>query len=86
MSEPRIRTTVRLQEGVLRQAKAEAARRHETLTLLIEEGLRLALAARQESSHRKKFALPVSRRKGGVLPGIDLSNSADLLDIMDGIR
>lgn len=87
MSEKEItRTTIRLDNGLLRQAKAEAAKRHQTLTSLIEEGLRLALAARQEPGHRRKIALPVSRRQGGVLPGVDLNSNADLLDIMDGIR
>jgi len=37
-------TTVRLEESLLEQARAEAARRNKTLTAAIEEGLRLALA------------------------------------------
>lgn len=87
MSQTRtIRTTVRLPDGLLRQAKAEAARRHKTLTSLLEEGLRLALATERESAKRKKIVLPVSRRKGGVLPGVDLSKSAELLDIMEGVH
>lgn len=81
-----IRTTIRLDEGLLRQAKAEAAKRHTTLTALMEEGLRLALASQRDGRRRKKVVLPVSRRKGGVLPGVDLSNNANLLDVMDGVR
>ena len=34
-----LRTTVRLEESLLEQAKAEAASRKTTLTALIEEGL-----------------------------------------------
>ena len=81
-----MRTTVRLDDALLHQAKREAARRHETLTSLIEQGLRLILA--QSRSPRKKrphVALPVSGA-GGLLPGVDLSNSAALLDLMENIR
>ena len=39
-----MRTTVRLAEALLGRAKREAARRGVTLTALIEQGLRLAMA------------------------------------------
>jgi hypothetical protein len=67
-------------------AKAEAARRHKTLTSLIEEGLRHALAGERDAGLRRKIVPPPSRRQGGVLPGVDLSNNAELLDIMDSVR
>jgi hypothetical protein len=38
-----MRTTVRLEDGLLKQAKREAERRATTLTALIEQGLRLAI-------------------------------------------
>lgn len=75
---------MRLEESLLEQAKAEAARRNKTLTALIEEGLRLALVNPKTPIRRKKVALPVSRRGGGVVPGVDIDNSADLLDILEG--
>ena len=81
-----MRTTVRLDDALLSQAKHEAARRHQTLTALIEQGLRLILA--QSRSPRKKrppIALPVSG-VGGLRPGVDLSNSSALLDVMEHIR
>ncbi len=79
-----LRTTVRLEESLLEQAKAEAARRNKTLTAMIEEGLRLALANPPAPARQKKLTLPVSRRGGGTMPGVDISNSADLLDILEG--
>ena len=79
-----MRTTVRLDEGLLAQAKAEAARHGKTLTALMEEGLRLAIASRGAQPRRRKVVLPVSRQSGGTFPGIDIDNSAELLDIMDG--
>lgn len=79
-----LRTTIRLEESLLEQAKAEAARRNTTLTSLIEEGLHLVLKEAQKPVERKRTPMPVSTRTGGTWPGIDISNSAELLDIMDG--
>ena len=79
-----VRTMVRLDERLLEQAKAEAARRNKTLTAMIEEGMRLALASPPTPVRRKKATLPLSRRGGGTMPGVDIGNSADLLDILDG--
>jgi hypothetical protein len=75
------RTTVRLEERLLDEAKREAARRGETLTALIEEDLRLSLA-QSRLRKRKPVKLPVSDAKGGPYPGIDLTNSAALLEIV----
>jgi hypothetical protein len=79
-----MRTTVRLHEGLLRQAKAEAARRGETVTALIERGLRLVLAGSRGSGNRSRVTLPVSRRTGGTHPGVDLDDSKAILDRLDG--
>jgi hypothetical protein len=81
-----MRTTIRLSESLMRDAKAEAARRGETVTALIERGLRLVLASAGKPSKRSKIVLPVSKAIGGVRPGVDLDNSAALLDILDGIE
>lgn len=79
-----LRTTIRLEESLLEQAKAEAARRNKTLTSLVEEGLHLVLKEAQKPVKRKKVVLPICRQGGGTLPGVDISNSAELLDIMEG--
>jgi len=79
-----LRTTVRLEESLLEQAKAEAARRNTTLTSLVEEGLYKVIQEGQKPTPRKKIAIPVSTRTGWTLPGVDINNSAELLDIMEG--
>jgi hypothetical protein len=79
-----MRTTVRLDDALLESAKREAARRGETLTTLIEKGVRLVLAQHPAPRRRQRVMLPVSRAGGGVRPGVDLSDSAALLDVMDG--
>jgi hypothetical protein len=81
-----MRTTVRLDDALLAQAKREAARRKQTLTALIEQGLRLVLARPHPARRRQRIVLPVSSAAGGTLPGVDLQDSAALLEIMGGQR
>jgi len=78
-----MRTTVRLDDALLERAKREAARRGITLTALIEQGLRLAMTRPVAPRKRKGVSLPVCRSTGGTLPGVDLDDSASLLDRME---
>jgi hypothetical protein len=68
----------------MNQVKREAERRGETVTTLIEEGLRLVLAQSHQPLRRERVTLPVSAAGGGVLPGVDLNDSAALEDVMEG--
>lgn len=78
------RTTVRLEPGLLRAAKKKAAEDGRTLTSLIEEGLRSLLRPKQpEKKSRAKFSLPVSKATGGVRPGVDLTRTSELLELLD---
>jgi hypothetical protein len=81
-----MRTTVRLDDALLERARREARRRGETLTALIERGLRLVLAKPQQRPERRHVDIPVCREGGGTLPGVDLNDSAALLDIIEGRR
>ena len=54
------------------------------MTALIEEGLRLVLAQSHQPPSRERVTLPVCNAGGGVLPGVDLNDSAALEDIMEG--
>jgi hypothetical protein len=77
------RTTVRLNDGLLQEAKLEAARRGQTLTSLIEDSLRSAIKASQKPARKKRVRLARSNTKGGAYPGIDITNSASLYAIME---
>ena len=81
-----MRTTVRLNDDLLQEARVEAARSGETLTALIERGLRVVLAKRKEKPRRRRVRIPVSRARGGTQPGVNLDDSADLLDLMESRR
>ncbi len=75
------RTTVRLPEQLLKQAKRKAAAEGRTLTSLIEDGLRLVVADKPTLPGRVMPRL--STAIGGPRPGIDISNSAQLQELED---
>jgi Bacterial antitoxin of type II TA system, VapB len=76
------RTTIRLDDNLLREAKQRAARRGTTLTAVIEEALRESIYRREEQKKRPKVDLP-TYGEGGLRPGVDLDNNAALLDLME---
>ncbi|MGH7150299.1 MAG: ribbon-helix-helix protein, CopG family [Planctomycetota bacterium] len=78
-----MRTTVRLDPELLATAKAHAAKTGRTLTALLEDALRAFLTLERRRRPGRGRRLP-TWGKGGVLPGVDLDNSADLLDAMEG--
>lgn len=69
----------------MRKAKRKAAEKGQTLTSLIEEGLKVVLADTDHAPRRTHAKLPISKASGGTLPGIDLNRSADLEDRMNGL-
>jgi hypothetical protein len=77
-----MRTTVRLNDDLLAQAKALAARSGRTLTAVIEDALRAALAQSKRSRSREPVELPTFG-SGGLLPGVDLDDSSALLSLME---
>lgn len=81
-----MRTTVRLDDMLFRQAKKLAAETGRSLTAVIEDALREVVGRRSASSTRKeKIALPTFKGRG-LRPGVDLDNSAALLDAMEERR
>ena len=77
------RTTVRLPEKLLTRAKRKAADEGRTLTSLIEEGLRMVVAARGKAAKGERVMPPFSTATGGPRPGIDLSDNAALQELED---
>jgi hypothetical protein len=80
-----MRTTVRLDDDLLRQTRALAAETGRTLTAVIEDALREALARQRVRRGRSRIALPTFKGQG-LQPGVDLDDSAGLLDIMNAGR
>jgi hypothetical protein len=78
-----MRTTVRLDEQLLAAAKKHAAESGTTLTAVLETALRESLARRSAPAKTRRLRLKTFRG-GGVRAGVDLDDSASLLDLMDG--
>jgi hypothetical protein len=78
-----MRTTIKLDDEVLIEAKAIAARTGRTLAEVVEDAMREAFARRRAARPSSPSSLP-SFGSGGLRPGVDLDDGARLLDIMDG--
>lgn len=78
-----MKTTLDLRDDLLGRAKVQAARERTTLTRMVEEGLALRLRGRVKVRGALE-ELPVSPRRGGLLPGIDGCSNRSLLDAADG--
>ncbi len=77
-----MRTTIRLRDDLLAQAKSLALRTGRTLTAVIEDALVAAVARGNRRRPGGHVALPTFRG-GGVLPGVDLDDTAALVDVME---
>ena len=80
-----MRTTINLPNDLISQAKKAALEADTTLTEIIADALREALAKRKKRVVRKDFKL-ITYGKGGVGPGVDLDDTSALLDLMDGVN
>jgi predicted transcriptional regulator len=78
-----MRTTVRLDDQLLTDAKRLALESGRTLTSVIEDALREVVARRKESPKAKKIRLFTDGGRG-LRPGVHLDNNAVLVDIMEG--
>ena len=76
-----MRTTINLDEALLAEAKQVAARTGRSLTAVVEDALRQSLHRRHQAT-LGAIELPVFG-EGGMRPGVDLDDSAALLDIME---
>lgn len=76
-----MRTTIRLPDDLLRQAKARAATEGRTLNAVIEQAVRVWLQPRSPAAER--LPIPVSTTLGGLLPGMNVDKTSELLDMLD---
>ena len=76
-----MRTTIELNDELLRQAKRLAADQGVPLRSVVETALRNHVAGNRQP--RKRYTLRWSVEKGRLLPGVDLEDRDALLDLMD---
>jgi len=78
-----MKTTLDLDDELVKRAKTQAARERKSLTAIIEEGLRLRLR-RRSSGKRGALDLPVFRGGNGFVAGIDPNSNRSIYDAADG--
>ncbi len=77
-----MRTTIRLDDQLLKSAKRFAHETGKSLTAVIEDALRQILSRRTVKQPRKPIKLVTVTGKG-VRPGVDLDDSVVLLAFME---
>lgn len=78
-----MRTTVRLPDELHARAKRRAAEAGITFTDLLEDALRLVLSDDAEP-RSESYAVEPLPAGNGVQPGVDLDDTAALVDLMEG--
>jgi len=78
-----MRTTVRLDDHLLAELKERAARRGTTLSRVIEDLVRQALSQPDTAGDKTQPTRLTTVGGRGPRPGVDLDNTAALLDRMD---
>jgi O-acetyl-ADP-ribose deacetylase (regulator of RNase III) len=76
-----MRTTIDLPDDLLRKAKERAARERRSLSDVVADAVRTSFA-RAAESELEPVALPTFGA-GGTQAGVDLDDSAALLDLME---
>ncbi len=79
-----MRTTLDLDDELVKEIKRRAADSGRTLTAVIEDTLREGLRPREKQGKPYRLRIPIV--KGKLLPGVDLNDRDSLYDIMDGLR
>ena len=75
-----MRTTVAVDDNLLAAAKELAATRGVSLGRVFEEGLRALLGQRRQ---HERPEIPVVSGRGGVRPGVDVTSSRALAEVLD---
>lgn len=79
-----MRTTLDIDDELLKDAKKLAAERGTTLTAVMEDALRIVVRRAAEPKPRRRVRLPTFGVPGeGFPPGVDISDNAALRELMD---
>jgi hypothetical protein len=77
-----MRTTVRIDDALLAEAKAYAARHNRSLTSVLEDALRELLSRHESRSERPPVRLDVFYGDG-LMPGVEIDSSARMHELLD---
>jgi len=79
-----MRTTIRINDELLRKAKIRATETDRTLAEVIEDALRKEIDKFDADIEPQEAVIPTAG-EGGLQAGVDLDDTSSLLDRMDGI-
>jgi len=77
-----MRTTINIDEHLLKEAREVAVQTGRSLSEIVEEGVRVYLGQRRRKPDPSRVSL-ATFGQGGLQPGVDLEDSANLLGIME---
>lgn len=77
-----MRTTINVDEHLMREAKRRAAASGRTLASIVEDALRQAFSGAVATQEREPFRL-VTFGGEQMRPGVDLDDSAGLLELLE---
>lgn len=79
-----MRTTVSIQDSLLEKAKTASIQRNCSLGEVIDDALRCALVESPKGVQREGSRPLKTFRGSGLQPGVDLTSSSGLLEVMEG--
>ena len=77
-----MRTTLDIDDTILRRARKLAAEEGKSLTRIVEEALRARVTPKKREG--KHFRLRLLTKKGKLVPGVDLADRDALYERMEG--
>ena len=78
-----MKTTLDINDTLLANAKALAARKRTSLTRLIEEGLQLRLRSSRDATKASTRKIAVFKGRGGLVAGLNPGSNKAMLDAAD---
>lgn len=78
-----MKTTLDINDALLADAKALAARQQTSLTRLIEDGLRLRLRFPHQAAKVNKRKIPVFKGRGGMVADLNPCSNKAMMDAAD---
>ena len=75
-----MKTTLDINDALLANAKALAARQQTSLTRLIEEGLQLRLRSQRSPAKVGRRKIPIFKGRGGLVGGVNPTSNRAMLE------
>ena len=79
-----MRTTLSIDDTLLRKAKKEALRNRRSVSAEVEEALRATFATRTKTARNHPPEALKTYKGSGTRPGVDLHSNQELANLMDG--